>query len=60
LNYTDETGPIRLFNQDLMQDRYYNNTPLYGNIPYLVGHEKGMTSSIAWMNAAETWVNLLP
>lgn len=31
---------------------------LYGSVPYLTGHSKKSDASVAWMNAADTWVTL--
>jgi len=35
-----------------------NTSPLYGTVPYILGHAEFSDSSIAWMNSAETWVDL--
>lgn len=33
-------------------------TNLYASVPYLTGHSRAGDSSIAWMNSAETWVDI--
>ena len=55
-----ETGfqqPYRLFNQDrnIYEEEGNNSQPLYGSIPYIMGHSHAMDASIAWMNSAETF-----
>lgn len=32
--------------------------PNYGAIPYLLGHSADTDQSVAWMNSAETWVDI--
>ena len=56
---TEETGPYRLFNRDLDPHAYNNITELYGSIPYLTSHDPSHDASIAWMNSADTWVDIL-
>ena len=59
----EETGydhPYRLFNQDRnkFREEGRNDEPLYGSVPYIMGHSHSMDASIAWMNSAETFVFL--
>ena len=59
----EETGfdhPYRLFNQDRNKflEEGRNDEPLYGSVPYIMGHSHAMDASIAWMNSAETFVFL--
>ena len=59
----EETGfdhPYRLFNQDrnMFSEQGKNDEPLYGSVPYIMGHSHAMDASIAWMNSAETFVFL--
>lgn len=58
LNYTETQGPYRLWNQDMFDHPWGNTSPLYGTVPYLTGHAEFQDASIAWMNSAETWVDL--
>jgi len=58
-----ETGfdhPYRLFNQDrqVHGEEGKNSEPLYGSVPYIMGHSHATDASIAWMNSAETFVFL--
>jgi len=42
-----------------MFDHPWGSTwPLYGSIPYLSGHAATQDASIAWLNSAETFVDL--
>ena len=59
----EETGfdhPYRLFNQDRwnFEEEGKNSEPLYGSVPYIMGHSHQSDASIAWMNSAETFVFL--
>ena len=59
----EETGfdhPYRLFNQDRFNfdEEGKNSQPLYGSVPYIMGHSHQSDASIAWMNSAETFVFL--
>lgn len=35
------------------------NRGLYGSVPYITGHSKTFDSSLLWLNAADTWIDLL-
>jgi len=59
LPYTDEqSGPYRLFNQGY--STFGTNTPanLYGSAPYLTSHATDHDASVAWLNSADTFVDL--
>lgn len=58
LNTTETQGPYRLWNEDEAGHDWGDNKPLYGAAPYLVGHDAYINSGVAWMNAAETWVDI--
>ena len=61
LTTTEDYGPYRLFNRDLDPHFPQNKTELYGSIPYIMGNHLGFHSvGIAWMNSADTWVEILP
>ena len=32
--------------------------PLYGAVPYVTSHSSELDSSVLWVNAAETWLDL--
>lgn len=58
---TDEymVEPYRLYNLDIFQHKPYSRQNLYGSIPYLTAHHEDYDVSIAWMNSAETFVDIL-
>ena len=58
LNTTSDNGPYRLFNQDLFPHKPGTPVNLYASIPYLTGHSAQADSSVAWMNSADTWVDI--
>jgi alpha-glucosidase (family GH31 glycosyl hydrolase) len=58
LNFTDTQGPYRLWTQDMFDHPWGSLWPLYASIPYLVGHAASQTAAIAWLNSAETFVDL--
>jgi len=31
---------------------------MYGYVPYLLGHSELQDGAVAWMNSAETWVDI--
>ena len=59
LTTTKESGPYRLWNRDLDPHWAHNKTELYGSIPYITGHETSFDASVAWINSADTWVEVL-
>lgn len=59
LKTTEDSGPYRLFNRDLDPHWPRNRTELYGSIPYVTGHATDFDSSVAWLNSADTWVEVL-
>lgn len=58
LNFTDTQGPYRLWTQDAFDHPWGSLWPLYSSIPYLVGHAASQTAAVAWLNSAETFVDL--
>mmetsp|Transcript_43460 Transcript_43460/g.31282 ORF Transcript_43460/g.31282 Transcript_43460/m.31282 type:complete len:105 (-) Transcript_43460:1869-2183(-) len=59
LPVTDEwTGPYRLFNRGLSVYGTNNSTNLYGSAPYLTSHALDSDASVAWLNSADTFVDL--
>jgi alpha 1,3-glucosidase len=50
--------PYRLYTLDVFQYEMDNPMALYGTIPILVGHRKGLTAGAFWMNPTETFVDL--
>ncbi|KAL8711448.1 MAG: hypothetical protein Q9220_004106 [cf. Caloplaca sp. 1 TL-2023] len=51
--------PYRLYNSDVFE--YEMDTPmtLYGAIPLMQAHRKDSTVGVFWLNAAETWVDIV-
>ncbi|KAL9099391.1 MAG: hypothetical protein Q9163_005102 [Psora crenata] len=51
--------PYRLYNSDVFE--YEMDTPmaLYGAIPLMHAHRKDSTVGVFWMNAAETWIDIV-
>ncbi|KAF9585987.1 hypothetical protein BGW38_010628 [Lunasporangiospora selenospora] len=50
--------PYRLYNLDVFEYELDNPMALYGSIPFMMGHSKGHTAAVFWLNAAETWVDV--
>ncbi|KAI4731961.1 putative alpha glucosidase II, alpha subunit [Aureobasidium sp. EXF-10728] len=55
-NFND---PYRLYNADVFE--YEMNSPmtLYGAIPFMQAHKKDSTVGVFWLNAAETWIDIV-
>ncbi|KAJ1720544.1 glucosidase II, partial [Coemansia erecta] len=51
--------PYRLFNLDVFD--YEIDTPmaLYGSIPFMLAHSVEATVGVLWLNASETWVDVV-
>lgn len=51
--------PYRLYNADVFE--YIMDSPmtLYGAIPFMHAHKKDSTVGVFWLNAAETWVDII-
>lgn len=51
--------PYRLYNADVFE--YEMNSPmtLYGAIPFMQAHKKDSTVGVFWLNAAETWIDVV-
>lgn len=56
---TEETGPYRLFNQDLFPHASNSTVNLYGSIPYLMSHSEEYSAAVVYVNAADSWVHVL-
>merc|ERR1719499_621560 len=52
--------PYRLFNLDVFEYDLDVPMALYGSIPFIVSHRKGLTTGVFWANAAETYVHVWP
>jgi alpha 1,3-glucosidase len=51
--------PYRLYNADVFE--YIMDSPmtLYGSIPFMQAHRKDSTVGVFWLNAAETWIDVI-
>ena len=52
-------SPYRLYNADVFE--YIMDSPmtLYGSIPFMQAHRKDSTVGVFWLNAAETWIDIV-
>lgn len=55
-NYNE---PYRLYNADVFEYEMDSPMTLYGAIPFMQAHRKGSTVGVFWLNAAETWVDVV-
>ncbi|PGH27144.1 hypothetical protein AJ80_01100 [Polytolypa hystricis UAMH7299] len=53
------TEPYRLYNSDVFEYELNSPMTLYGSIPFMQAHRKGSTVGVLWLNAAETWVDIV-
>jgi alpha 1,3-glucosidase len=51
--------PYRLYNSDVFEYEMDSPMTLYGAIPFMQAHRKDSTVGIFWLNAAETWVDIV-
>jgi alpha 1,3-glucosidase len=51
--------PYRLYNSDVFEYILDSPMTLYGSIPFMQAHRKDSTVGIFWLNAAETWVDVI-
>ncbi|NP_001153434.1 alpha glucosidase II alpha subunit-like precursor [Nasonia vitripennis] len=59
LRSTKSSEPYRLYNLDVFEYEVNERMSLYGAVPVLYAHGKEKTSGVFWLNAAETWVDIL-
>ncbi|KAI9864687.1 MAG: hypothetical protein M1824_004594 [Vezdaea acicularis] len=55
-NYND---PYRLYNADVFEYEVDSPMTLYGAIPFMQAHRKDSTVGVFWLNAAETWIDIV-
>ena len=55
-NYND---PYRLYNTDVFEYETDSPMTLYGAIPFMQAHRKDSTVGVFWLNAAETWIDIV-
>ncbi|KAI7904128.1 glycosyl hydrolases family 31-domain-containing protein [Cokeromyces recurvatus] len=53
------TDPYRLYNTDVFEYALDSPTSLYGAVPLMVAHRKGLSTGIFWMNPSETWIDIV-
>lgn len=51
--------PYRFWNADVFEYELNSPMTLYGGIPFMQAHNKDTTVGIFWLNAAETWVDIV-
>ncbi|KAL7269929.1 glucosidase II [Rhizina undulata] len=51
--------PYRLYNADVFEYIVDSPMTLYGAIPFMQAQKKGSTIGVFWLNAAETWVDIV-
>ena len=51
--------PYRLYNLDVFEYDVDSPTSLYGSIPFMLAHRKGVSAAVLWLNAAETWIDIV-
>ena len=51
--------PYRLYNADVFEYELDSPMTLYGAIPFMQAHRKDSTVGVFWLNAAETWVDIV-
>uniref|UniRef100_A0A8H7KB70 alpha-glucosidase n=1 Tax=Bionectria ochroleuca TaxID=29856 RepID=A0A8H7KB70_BIOOC len=51
--------PYRLYNSDVFEYILDSPMTLYGSIPFMQAHRKGSSVGVFWLNAAETWVDIV-
>ncbi|RKO90353.1 glycosyl hydrolases family 31-domain-containing protein [Blyttiomyces helicus] len=50
--------PFRLYNFDVFEYELDSPMALYGSIPFMMAHKKGLSSGVFWLNSAEMWVDV--
>ena len=51
--------PYRLYNTDVFEYELDSPMTLYGAIPFMQAHRKDSSVGVFWLNAAETWVDIV-
>ena len=51
--------PYRLYNSDVFEYELDSPMTLYGAIPLMQAHTKDSTVGVFWLNAAETWIDIV-
>lgn len=59
LKDTTNTEPYRLFNVDIFEYDVQSKLPMYGSIPLMTAVKSDAASAIFWVNAADTYIDIL-
>ncbi|KAF7880397.1 uncharacterized protein EAF02_007243 [Botrytis sinoallii] len=51
--------PYRLYNADVFEYIMDSEMTLYGAIPFMQAHRAASTVGVFWLNAAETWIDII-
>ena len=51
--------PYRMYNTDVFEYELDSPMTLYGNVPFMQAHRKDSSVGVFWLNAAETWVDIV-
>lgn len=55
----NHADPYRLYNADVFEYIMDSSMTLYGSIPFMQAHKKDSTVGVFWLNAAETWIDII-
>ncbi|KAI9822527.1 MAG: hypothetical protein M1827_000246 [Pycnora praestabilis] len=55
----NHNDPYRLYNSDVFEYEMDSPMTLYGAIPFMQAHRKDSTVGVFWLNAAETWIDIV-
>jgi alpha 1,3-glucosidase len=55
----NHNDPYRMYNADVFEYIMDSSMTLYGSIPFMQAHRKDSTVGVFWLNAAETWVDVI-
>ncbi|KAJ5831969.1 hypothetical protein N7474_000280 [Penicillium riverlandense] len=55
----NHNDPYRMYNSDVFEYELSSPMTLYGSIPFMQAHRKNSTVGVFWLNAAETWVDIV-
>ncbi|KKP06647.1 alpha 1,3-glucosidase [Trichoderma harzianum] len=51
--------PYRMYNADVFEYILDSPMTLYGSIPFMQAHKKDSSVGLLWLNAADTWVDII-
>ncbi|KAI9090946.1 glycosyl hydrolases family 31-domain-containing protein [Phlyctochytrium arcticum] len=50
--------PYRMYNLDVFEYILDSPMALYGSVPFMMSHKKGVSAGVFWLNAAEMWIDV--